>query len=56
MFNGRRWLDDSRFFAPMAESPSGVVFIRDFVQLQVLNDCIYGRVNQFYSKVLHGCI
>ena len=30
--------------------------IRDFVQLQVLNDCIYGRVNQFYSKVLHGCI
>ena len=36
--------------------PSGVVFIRDFVQLQVLNDCIYGRVNQFYSKVLHGCI
>lgn len=38
--------------APMAESPSGVVFIRDFVQLQVANDCIYGRVNQFYSKVL----
>ena len=55
VFHGRRWLEDPRFFAPMVEAPCGVVFIHDFVQVQVANNCIYGRVNKFYNKVLYLC-
>lgn len=33
MFHGLQWLEDARFFAPMAETPAGPVFIHDFVSL-----------------------
>lgn len=51
MYHARRWFEDSRFFAPMAETPCGAIFINDFVQFQMDNRSMHGRVNQFYFKV-----
>ena len=51
MFQAKRWLEDPRFFSPMADTPAGYVYVHDFVQCQTGNDWIHGRVYQFYCKV-----
>ena len=51
LFHGRRWLEDPRFFSPMVDTPSGSVFVNDFVSFRVAAEHLLGRVLLFYCKV-----
>ena len=51
LFHGRRWLEDPRFFSPMVDTPSGSVFVSDFVSFRVAAERLLGRVLLFYCKV-----
>ena len=47
IFHGRQWLEDPRFYAPMADSACGHVYVHDFV---IFQEHRLGRVNRFYCS------
>ena len=51
MYHGLRWRNDKRFFAPMAITPCGNVFLGDFVDFGISGVTSIGHVLQFVCHV-----
>ena len=51
LFHGHRWHNDLRFYSPMVATPSGSVFIYDFVSFHVGGEDLLGHVLHLFCKV-----
>ena len=52
MFHSQRWLQDTRFCSPMAETSVRNIFLYDFVTFNFGPHLKFGRILQFLFKVL----
>ena len=53
IFHAGCWREDTRFFAPMAHTSIGAVFIQDFVHFLLSGSVKLGRISQFFYKVVN---
>ena len=52
IFYGRRWREDLRYYAPMVSLPAGRVYVQDFVNFSFEGGLTWGRILQFFCKVV----
>ena len=56
MFHGQRWLQDTRFFSPMADTSVGNLFLYDFFTFNFGPHLKFGRIYNFTLYYPYICL